>query len=93
MYFLNVTECLRNDWNFQEIVVNGCKCLEMGIKQLQSSLHGQKRLVKAKNGLENDRNGLKWFDIKGNGFNILEIPGHVEIYDAVALASEIPGEV
>ena len=37
-------------------------------------------------------NGFKWLDINGNIFNILEIPEHVKMDDAAALASEIPGK-
>ena len=51
MYFQNVNDCLRNDWTFQEIAVNGCNCLEIAIKYLQSA---RKWLVKAKNSLEMD---------------------------------------
>ena len=90
MYFKNVTEWVRNDWTFQEITVNGCNCLQMAISCCKVLYMAKNGLVKAKNGLEMDGKGLKWLDINGNGFNILEIPGHV-FYDAAALASELPG--
>ena len=38
-----------------------------------------------------DVNGWKRLDINGSGFNILEIPEHVQVYDAAALALEMPG--
>ena len=37
--------------------------------------------------MERNGNGLKWLDINGNDCKILEITGHVKIYDAAALAS------